>query len=52
MVVHVSLIGHPYVDGAALRGWRMKAFGEDALKLCDGKLALRANGHRVDVFEV
>lgn len=39
-------------DGAALKGWRRKAFGEDALRLCDGKLALRANGSAVEVFEV
>jgi ribonuclease D len=39
-------------DGAALRGWRKKAFGDDALKLCDGSLALRANGQNVEVFEV
>ncbi|MXQ07515.1 ribonuclease D [Alphaproteobacteria bacterium GH1-50] len=39
-------------DGAALKGWRKKAFGDDALRLCDGKLALRANGQSVDVFEV
>ena len=36
----------------ALRGWRLQAFGEDALRLCDGKLALRANGQSVEVFEV
>ena len=39
-------------DGAALKGWRRKAFGEDALRLCDGKLALRANGQNVEVFEI
>ena len=39
-------------DGAALKGWRRKAFGEDALRLCEGKLALRANGQDVEVFEV
>lgn len=39
-------------DGAALKGWRRKAFGDDALRLCDGKLALRANGSDVEVFEV
>ncbi len=35
----------------ALRGWRKTAFGDDALKLCEGKLALRANGQKVEVFE-
>ena len=39
-------------NGAALKGWRRKAFGEDALRLCDGELALRANGQSVEVFEV
>jgi ribonuclease D len=39
-------------DVAALKGWRRKAFGEDALKLCDGKLALRAKGQDVEVFEI
>lgn len=39
-------------DVAALRGWRKTAFGEDALKLCEGKLAIRANGQKVEVFEV
>lgn len=39
-------------DVAALQGWRKSAFGTDALKLCDGKLALRANGAQVEVFEV
>lgn len=39
-------------DGAALKGWRREAFGGDALRLCDGKLGLRANGQKVDVFEI
>ncbi|MDA9865528.1 ribonuclease D [bacterium] len=39
-------------DGAALKGWRKTAFGNDAIKLCDGQLALRANGSQVEVFEV
>jgi ribonuclease D len=38
-------------DVPALKGWRREAFGEDAMKLCDGKLALRAKGQRVEVFE-
>ena len=37
---------------SALKGWRKKAFGEDALRLCSGELALRANGQSVEVFEV
>ncbi len=39
-------------SGAALKGWRRKAFGEDALRLCDGQLALKADGQSVEVFEV
>ena len=39
-------------DVPALRGWRRTAFGEDALKLCEGKLALKANGQKVELFEV
>lgn len=39
-------------DVRTLKGWRKTAFGEDALKLCEGKLALRANGQNVEVFEV
>lgn len=38
-------------DVPAMKGWRRKAFGEDALKLCDGRLAMRANGKSVEVFE-
>lgn len=36
----------------ALNGWRKSAFGDDALKLCEGRLALRANGQNVEVFDV
>ena len=39
-------------DVSALKGWRRTAFGEDALKLCEGKLALKANGQKVELFEV
>ena len=34
---------------AALHGWRFEVFGEDALKLCDGKIALAAKGRTVSV---
>ena len=34
-------------DVAALKGWRREVFGDQALDLCDGKLALRADGPRV-----
>lgn len=39
-------------DSAALRGWRKTAFGDDALRLCEGRLALKANGQDVQVFEI
>jgi len=38
--------------GAALKGWRRKVFGEDALRLCDGKIALAANGASVKLIEL
>ncbi len=39
-------------DTAALHGWRREAFGEDALKLKRGELALVLDGARVRVVEV
>ena len=39
-------------DGAALRGWRAEVFGNDAIRLCEGKLALRAKGSTVEVVEL
>ncbi len=39
-------------DVAALRGWRREAFGDDALKLKRGELALVLDGARVRVVEV
>ena len=39
-------------DVAALRGWRAEVFGDDALRLCEGKLALAAKGQSVRVIEV
>jgi ribonuclease D len=39
-------------DAAALHGWRREAFGEDALKLKRGELALVLDGARVRVVEV
>ena len=37
-------------DGAALKGWRKKVFGDDALRLCDGKIALAAQGQSVKLI--
>ena len=39
-------------DVGTLQGWRRAAFGADALRLCDGELALAARGGRVDVVEL
>ncbi|MEL7460676.1 MAG: ribonuclease D [Pseudomonadota bacterium] len=39
-------------DVPSMKGWRGEVFGHDAAKLCDGKLALRANGQQVEVIAV
>ena len=39
-------------DGAALRGWRAKVFGNDALRLCNGEVALTANGRSVALVDI
>jgi len=39
-------------DVVALRGWRSKVFGADALRLCKGEVGLVARGQTVDVFEI
>ncbi|MCC1494962.1 ribonuclease D [Cognatishimia sp. F0-27] len=39
-------------DVPALTGWRHEVFGADALRLCEGRLALAAKGKRVDVIEL
>lgn len=36
-------------DLPAMSGWRFEVFGEDALKLCEGKIALAAKGQSVKV---
>ena len=36
-------------DVAALKGWRSEVFGLDAMRLCDGKIALAADGHEVKI---
>ncbi len=33
----------------ALRGWRAEAFGDDAMRLCRGEIALSAKGNEVRV---
>ncbi|MBV2360998.1 ribonuclease D [Thalassococcus sp. CAU 1522] len=39
-------------DVPALTGWRREVFGDDALRLCRGEIALAAKGNRVEVIEV
>ncbi|SLN40784.1 Ribonuclease D [Roseivivax jejudonensis] len=39
-------------DLPALKGWRREVFGEDALKLCEGRIALSAKGRSVSVIEI
>jgi ribonuclease D len=36
-------------DLPVLRGWRAEAFGDDAIRLCRGEIALSAKGHDVRV---
>ncbi len=36
-------------DGKSLKGWRKEVFGDDALRLCNGELALTAQGSKVVV---
>ncbi|GFE64118.1 ribonuclease D [Litoreibacter roseus] len=39
-------------DGLALMGWRAEVFGEDALRLCRGEVALSADGASVKIVEL
>jgi ribonuclease D len=39
-------------DNPALRGWRFDVFGEDALRLFNGKVALSANGKGVVLVDI
>ena len=39
-------------DGKSLSGWRNEVFGKDALRLCDGKIALTAQGTAVKVVNL
>jgi ribonuclease D len=39
-------------DVEALQGWRREAFGEDALRLCKGEVALSAKGSEVRVVRL
>jgi len=39
-------------DGHALTGWRLEAFGNTALRLCAGEVALSSNGKSVTIVEL
>lgn len=39
-------------EGDWARGWRGKVFGQDALRLCEGSIALAAQGHSVRIIEL
>jgi ribonuclease D len=36
----------------ALKGWRAEAFGNDAIRLCKGEIALSAKGNEVRVVQI
>ena len=39
-------------DVKALKGWRREVFGEDALRLCEGRVALALKGEHVEIVSV
>lgn len=39
-------------DVPALSGWRREVFGDDALRLCEGEIALAAKGKSVEIVEL
>lgn len=39
-------------DVPALNGWRGEVFGQDALRLCDGQIALTAKGQSIKLIDV
>ena len=36
----------------ALKGWRKEVFGEDALRLCEGEIALSARGNSIKIIKI
>ena len=47
-----ALAGEASPDAPVLRGWRHKVFGEDALRLKAGEVALSANGEAVTIVPI
>ena len=39
-------------DAVALKGWRLDVFGEDALRLCKGEIALAAKGQSIKTIDL
>ncbi|UMA66499.1 ribonuclease D [Roseivivax marinus] len=39
-------------DLPAMKGWRYEVFGEDAMKLCEGRIALSAKGRTLTVIDL
>ncbi len=39
-------------DLKSLSGWRAEVFGNDAIRLCDGEVALAVTGNSVDVIDI
>ena len=48
----LDLIAAGRRDVGALAGWRKEVFGTDALRLCDGQIALAAKGSAVQIVEL
>ncbi len=48
----LDLIAAGRRDVAALKGWRAEVFGDDALRLCAGEIALAARGTSVEAIEL
>ncbi|MGH1414714.1 MAG: ribonuclease D [Pelagimonas sp.] len=48
----LDLIASGERDVAAMRGWRKEVFGDDALRLCNGEIALATKGKQVVVIKV
>jgi ribonuclease D len=48
----LDLIAAGQRDVAALMGWRSEAFGDDALRLCRGEIALSAKGNSIKVIRL
>lgn len=48
----LDLIAAGLRDVPSMSGWRRKVFGEDALRLCEGRIGLAAKGQNVLVVEL